>query len=62
MFVLGSHSKKRPHNIVIGRLYDFHLYDALELGVDEFKAIKDFGAAGTAAQLGNKVSTALRSP
>ncbi|EFJ42816.1 hypothetical protein VOLCADRAFT_107061 [Volvox carteri f. nagariensis] len=54
LFVLGSHSKKRPHNVVIGRLFDFHLYDALELGVEEFKAIRDFGAAGTGAQLGNK--------
>lgn len=55
MFVMGSHSKKRPHNLVIGRMFDFHLYDALELGVEEFKAIKDFGAAGTGAQMGNKV-------
>ncbi|GLC50860.1 hypothetical protein PLESTB_000439900 [Pleodorina starrii] len=54
MFVLGSHSKKRPHNIVIGRMFDFQLYDALELGVEEYKAIRDFGAAGTGAQLGNK--------
>ncbi|KAG2498091.1 hypothetical protein HYH03_003849 [Edaphochlamys debaryana] len=54
MFVLASHSKKRPHNIVIGRMFDYHLYDALELGVEQFKAIKDFGAAGTAAQVGNK--------
>ncbi|GIL86717.1 hypothetical protein Vretimale_19811 [Volvox reticuliferus] len=54
LFVLGSHSKKRPHNIVIGRMFDFHLYDALEMGVEELKAIRDFGAAGTRAQLGNK--------
>ncbi|KAG2442290.1 hypothetical protein HXX76_002376 [Chlamydomonas incerta] len=54
MFVMGSHSKKRPHNLVIGRMFDFHLYDALELGVEEFKGIKDFGAAGTGAQMGNK--------
>ncbi|KXZ44234.1 hypothetical protein GPECTOR_70g464 [Gonium pectorale] len=54
LFVLGSHSKKRPHNLVLGRMFDFRLYDALELGVDDFKAIKDFGAAGTAAQMGNK--------
>lgn len=55
LFLLGSHSKKRPHNLVLGRMYDFHLYDALELGVEDFKGIKDFGAAGTAAQMGNKV-------
>ncbi|GLI67632.1 hypothetical protein VaNZ11_011880 [Volvox africanus] len=54
LFVLGSHTKKRPHNIVIGRMFDFHLYDALEMGVEELKGIRDFGAAGTGAQLGNK--------
>ncbi|GIL57190.1 hypothetical protein Vafri_12488 [Volvox africanus] len=54
LFVLGSHSKKRPHNIVIGRMFDFRLYDALEMGVEELQVIRDFGAAGTGAQLGNK--------
>lgn len=54
VFVLGSHSKKRPHNITLGRLYDFHLYDALELGVENYKGIKHFKGAGT-AQVGNKV-------
>jgi ribosome production factor 2 len=54
--VLGSHSKKRPHNITLGRLYDFHLYDALELGVESHKPISSFRGAGT-AQVGNKVSS-----
>jgi hypothetical protein len=53
--VLGSHSKKRPHNITLGRLYDFHLYDALELGVESHRPISSFRGAGT-AQVGNKVS------
>eukprot|EP00882_Tetradesmus_deserticola_P033999 GHRQ01038888.1.p1 GENE.GHRQ01038888.1~~GHRQ01038888.1.p1 ORF type:complete len:153 (-),score=25.90 GHRQ01038888.1:17-475(-) len=56
LFVLGSHSKKRPHNITLGRLYDFHLYDALELGVEAHRPISSFRGAGT-AQVGNKVST-----
>lgn len=55
LFVLGSHSKKRPHNVVLGRMFDFHLYDAIELGVTNYQGIKAFGSAATAAQVGNKV-------
>jgi ribosome production factor 2 len=59
LFVLGSHSKKRPHNVTLGRLYDFHLYDALELGVESHKPISSFKGAGT-AQVGNKVGACGR--
>lgn len=55
IYVLGSHTKKRPHNLVLGRFYDGHMYDALELGVEDFKSIQSFGAAGTGAGLGSKV-------
>eukprot|EP00877_Chromochloris_zofingiensis_P000399 jgi/Chrzof1/1035/Cz01g37260.t1 len=53
LFALGSHSKKRPHNLVLGRLYDFHLYDALELGIELCKPLSEFKGAA-AAQAGNK--------
>ncbi|PON36341.1 Brix domain containing protein [Parasponia andersonii] len=42
MFVFGSHSKKRPDNLVIGRTYDHHIYDLVEVGVENFKPMESF--------------------
>lgn len=39
----GSHSKKRPNNLVLGRLFDHHIYDLVEVGVDNFKSTETFG-------------------
>ena len=58
LFVLGSHTKKRPHNLVLGRMFDFRLYDAVELGVENFEPIRAFKAAATGCQSGNKVRAA----
>ena len=51
-FVLGSHSKKRPHNIIFGRTYDFQLLDMIEIGIIDYKGLQDF--KGPAPQAGNK--------
>ncbi len=47
--MIGSHSKKRPDNLVIGRTYDEHILDQVELGfkdlmpmnLDEINIAKD---------------------
>jgi len=53
LFVHGSHSKKRPHNITIGRLFNFHMLDLLELGIVDYKPIDDFNS-GVFPQIGSK--------
>ena len=55
LFVIDSHSKKRPHNLIFGRMFDHRLYDMLELGVESVRSIKSFGKAGVSVQAGNKV-------
>jgi len=42
LFLFGSHSKKRPHNLVLGRLYDQHMLDLAELGIEYYKALSAF--------------------
>merc|ERR1711953_1112258 len=39
----GSHNKKRPNNLIMGRLYDHKMLDMVEFGVQNFKAMSDFG-------------------
>jgi len=34
LFCYVSHTKKRPHNMVLGRMFDFQLLDMMELSVD----------------------------
>ncbi|XP_074272979.1 ribosome production factor 2 homolog [Silene latifolia] len=42
LFVFASDSKKRPDNLVMGRFYDHHIYDLVEVGVENFKSIQSF--------------------
>ncbi|KAM0854689.1 hypothetical protein ACQ4PT_050280 [Festuca glaucescens] len=40
LLVYGSHSKKRPNNLVLGRTYDHHIYDLIK-SVQELKHLKE---------------------
>lgn len=42
LFMFGSHNKKRPNNLVLGRMYDYHVLDMYELGMENFKSLNDF--------------------
>jgi len=42
LFMFGNHNKKRPHNMILGRTYDYHMLDMVELGLESFVPMKDF--------------------
>ncbi|XP_072767570.1 ribosome production factor 2 homolog [Anoplolepis gracilipes] len=42
LFMMALHNKKRPHNFVMGRMYEHTLLDMIEFGVENYKGLKDF--------------------
>ena len=45
LFAFGSHNKKRPNNLVLGRLFDHQILDMCEVGITKFKGLSSFPAA-----------------
>ena len=40
LFLIGSHQKKRPNNIIMGRCFDQQILDMVEFGVSELKQME----------------------
>ncbi|XP_035584589.1 ribosome production factor 2 homolog [Zalophus californianus] len=40
LFLFDSHNKQ-PNNLVIGRMYDYHVLDMIELSIEKFVSLKD---------------------
>lgn len=45
LFAFGCHSKKRPHSLILGRLYDSHVMDMVEFGITKFTSMESFPGA-----------------
>lgn len=52
LFAFGSHNKKRPNNLILGRTFDGHILDMFEFGVSAYEGIESFKGAHKA--LGSK--------
>lgn len=42
LFALTNHTKKRPHNLILGRMFDHRLLDMVELGVKVYKPMATY--------------------
>jgi ribosome production factor 2 len=40
--MFGSSSKKRPDNLILGRMYEHQLLDMFELGIKQYRGLNDF--------------------
>lgn len=39
--MFGNHNKKRPNNLIIGHMFDYHMLDMVELGLDSSSGFLD---------------------
>jgi len=44
LFAFGNSNKKRPNNLILGRLFDHKMLDMVEFGIEDFKSLQDFPA------------------
>ena len=42
LFAFANHSKKRPNNLTLGRMFDHQLLDMVEFGVSNFRSLEEF--------------------
>ncbi|KAI8806404.1 Brix domain-containing protein [Cladochytrium replicatum] len=42
LFVVANHSKKRPHNLVFARSFDYRMLDMMELGIEKAVPMSEF--------------------
>lgn len=52
LFVVGSNSKKRPDNLILGRLFNHQLMDMLELGIQNYQSMEE--CPGRKSSVGSK--------
>ncbi|KAG5891585.1 hypothetical protein JTB14_022250 [Gonioctena quinquepunctata] len=60
LFMMGSHSKKRPDNLVVGRMYNNSLLDMIELNVESYEGLRAF--PGPKITLGTKPCLLFNGP
>ncbi|KAJ2226478.1 rRNA-binding ribosome biosynthesis protein rpf2 [Coemansia sp. RSA 1722] len=41
LFAVGIHSKKRPHNLILGRTFNHQILDMVELGIEQCKSMEE---------------------
>lgn len=51
LMVVGSHSKKRPHNLTFVRMFDHQLLDMYELGIENMTPLSEIKGAKCSANI-----------
>lgn len=54
LFAFGSHSKKRPHNLVLGRTFDHQLLDMCELAITNFQGLAAFAKTARPKEISSR--------
>lgn len=42
LFAFGSHTKKRPNNLILGRTYNYQVLDMVEFGIENYHPLDEF--------------------
>lgn len=53
-FALATHQKKRPNCLTLGRFFEYHLFDCVELLTRNYKGMRSFGNVSKDAVAGSK--------